>query len=103
MPLLVASGLSAICACGLFFFLSESRHRSMRFSDQPSRWSVLGQALSDPRVSRLMLVTFLGGSAFMGIESVFGLCVGCKAFYLGMRLGLVPPHVCEDCAPFLPA
>ncbi len=40
---------------------------------------------------------------FATLESVFGLCVGCKAFYLGMRLGLVPPHVCEDCAPFLPA
>jgi hypothetical protein len=38
---------------------------------------------------------------FASLESGFGLCVGCKAFYLGMRLGLVPPSVCEDCAPFL--
>ena len=38
---------------------------------------------------------------FATLESAFGLCVGCCAFYLGMRLGLVPPHVCEDCAPFL--
>jgi MFS family permease len=73
IPLLAASGLSALCATGLFFFLRESRHRSARFLDQPSRWAVLGQALSDPRISRLMAVTFLGGSAFMGIESVFGL------------------------------
>ena len=40
---------------------------------------------------------------FASLESGFGLCVGCKAFYLGMRLGLVPPSVCEDCAPFLQA
>lgn len=40
---------------------------------------------------------------FATLESAFGICVGCKAFYLGMRVGLVPPHVCEDCAPFLPA
>jgi len=40
---------------------------------------------------------------FAALESAGGLCVGCKVFYLGMRLGLVPPHVCEDCAPFLPA
>ena len=24
-----------------------------------------------------------------------------EAFYVGMRLGLVPPHVCEDCARIL--
>jgi hypothetical protein len=39
---------------------------------------------------------------FASLESGFGLCVGCKAFFLGMRLGLVPPSVCEDCAAFLP-
>jgi hypothetical protein len=38
---------------------------------------------------------------FATLESAFGFCVGCRAFYLGMRLGLVPPHVCENCAPFL--
>ena len=38
---------------------------------------------------------------FASLESVFGLCVGCKAFFLGMRLGLVPPSVCEDCARVL--
>jgi hypothetical protein len=37
------------------------------------------------------------------LESAFGLCVGCRAFYLGMRLGLVPPHVCEDCLRVLAA
>jgi hypothetical protein len=40
---------------------------------------------------------------FASLESGFRLCVGCKAFFLGMRLGLVPPSVCEDCAPFLGA
>ena len=34
---------------------------------------------------------------FATLESAAGLCVGCKAFFLGMRLGLVPPSVCEDC------
>jgi hypothetical protein len=38
---------------------------------------------------------------FATLESAFGLCVGCKAFYLGMRLGIVPPSVCEDCARIL--
>jgi hypothetical protein len=38
---------------------------------------------------------------FATLESALGFCVGCRAFFVGMRLGLVPPHVCEDCAPFL--
>lgn len=38
---------------------------------------------------------------FATLESAFGFCVGCRAFYIGMRLGLVPPHVCEDCAAVL--
>ena len=40
-------------------------------------------------------------AVFASLESAFGLCVGCKTFYLGMRLGLVPPSVCEDCARIL--
>lgn len=33
------------------------------------------------------------------LESVFALCLGCKAFALLMRLGVVPQSVCERCAP----
>ena len=32
------------------------------------------------------------------LESVLGLCLGCKAFAVLMRLGLVPQSVCERCA-----
>jgi hypothetical protein len=42
-------------------------------------------------------------AVFASLESALGLCVGCKAFYLGMRLGLVPPSVCEQCANVLSA
>jgi hypothetical protein len=31
------------------------------------------------------------------LESVFGLCLGCKAFALLIRAGLVPQEVCERC------
>jgi Domain of unknown function (DUF4395) len=40
---------------------------------------------------------------FATLEAAVGLCVGCRAFYLGMRLGLVPPQVCEECARVLAA
>jgi hypothetical protein len=46
-------------------------------------------------VAALALVGVI--AVFATLEAAFGLCVGCRAFYLGMRLGLVPPHVCEDC------
>ncbi len=32
------------------------------------------------------------------LESVFGLCLGCKLFALLMRVGLVPERICERCA-----
>jgi hypothetical protein len=31
------------------------------------------------------------------LESVFAFCVGCKAFALLMRLGVIPDAVCERC------
>ena len=40
-------------------------------------------------------------AVFASLESAFGICVGCKAFYLGMRVGLVPRQVCEECARVL--
>lgn len=35
--------------------------------------------------------------AFATLESVFGLCVGCKVFALLMRAGVVPERVCAEC------
>lgn len=34
---------------------------------------------------------------FATLEAALGLCVGCKAFALLMRAGLVPATVCESC------
>ncbi len=33
-----------------------------------------------------------------GLESIFGYCLGCKAFGLLMRAGVVPETVCAECA-----
>lgn len=59
-------------------------------------WFVAGQHTAALALAGVIAV-------FASLEWGFGLCVGCKAFFLGMRLGLVPPSVCEDCAPFLRA
>lgn len=35
---------------------------------------------------------------FASLEAGLGLCVGCKIFYAGMRLGVVPARICEECS-----
>ena len=74
IPLIVASGLAAVCALGIVLFVKESRtHPHHEFEDGPARWAVMGRALTHPVIARLMLVTLLAGSAFMSVEFVFGL------------------------------
>jgi len=42
-----------------------------------------------------VVLALLASAAFL--ESVFGLCLGCKAFAVLMRVGVVPEDVCERC------
>jgi hypothetical protein len=43
----------------------------------------------------LVLVAAIGVAATL--ESVFAYCIGCKVFALLMRVGVIPPEVCEAC------
>ncbi|HEY5106715.1 MAG TPA: MFS transporter [Caulobacteraceae bacterium] len=73
IPLLVASGLAACSALGIALAVKESRQRRPAQANPPSRWVMFGFAARHPVIGRLMLLTFLVGFAFTGIESVFGL------------------------------
>jgi hypothetical protein len=42
----------------------------------------------------VVLILFLPAA---GLESIFGYCLGCKAFALLMRAGIVPASVCAEC------
>ncbi len=42
-----------------------------------------------------VVVAMLAGAAFL--EAAFGFCIGCRIFALGMRLGIIPESVCEEC------
>jgi len=53
-------------------------------------WFGFGQ-----HTAALVLVAVL--TVFAALEAGFGLCVGCRVFFVGMRLGLVPPQICEEC------
>ncbi len=46
-------------------------------------------------VTAQLVLGLLAGAAFL--EAAFGLCLGCKAFALLMRIGAIPPGVCERC------
>ncbi len=35
---------------------------------------------------------------FPALESIWGICVGCKAFAVLMKLGVVPKEICLECA-----
>lgn len=47
------------------------------------------------RSAALSLVAVL--AVFAVLEAGFGVCVGCRVFGVAMRLGLVPPQICEEC------
>jgi hypothetical protein len=42
-----------------------------------------------------VVLGLLAGAAFL--EAAFGLCLGCRVFALLMRIGVIPPEVCERC------
>ena len=46
----------------------------------------------------LMIAIGLIMVAFPALESILGLCVGCKVFGVLMRLGVVPEEICLECA-----
>ncbi len=53
-------------------------------------WVAGAPTLADVLVGMLVVAATL--------ESVFGLCLGCKAFALLMRVGVIPESVCRECA-----
>jgi hypothetical protein len=55
---------------------------------------VLAFAVSEQAADGV-LIAFVPAAA---LESIFGYCLGCKAFSLLIRAGIVPDSVCEECA-----
>lgn len=78
LPLFLASGLFATSAVCITLFIRESRARDMTNTFRPNRWAAFGEAVRDPIVGRLFLLTFMVGFAFTGIESIFGLWTQAK-------------------------
>ncbi|MFI4973167.1 MAG: MFS transporter [Caulobacterales bacterium] len=73
IPLLVSAALAACSSVGIALVVRESRAPRVVKGPQPSRWRMFGFAFRHPVIGRLMLLTFVVGFAFTGIESTFGL------------------------------
>lgn len=56
---------------------------------------ILGLVLGLHTAADVVLILFVPAA---GLESLFGLCVGCRIFGLLMRAGLVPQEICAECA-----
>ncbi len=56
--------------------------------------AVLALAVGDSGAAYVVLALLTVAAT---LESVFGLCLGCKAFAVLMRLGVIPEEVCERC------
>lgn len=92
IPLLTASAFAGLSALGIALAVRESRSRQAAAARPASRWAVAGEALSHPVIGRIMLLTFMVGVAFTGIESVFGLWAqhryGWRPRDVGLAFGL---------------
>jgi hypothetical protein len=56
---------------------------------------ILGLVLGDHTAADIVLILFVPAA---GLESILGYCLGCRAFALLMRTGLVPDEICAECA-----
>jgi MFS family permease len=73
LPLFISASLFGASALAITLFIRESRERDLTNSYRPNRWAATGEAARHPVIGRLMLVTFLVGFAFTGVEANFGL------------------------------
>ncbi|MEJ0023120.1 MAG: MFS transporter [Alphaproteobacteria bacterium] len=65
--------MSASCVVALLLFIREPDVQDRKLHPMPSRWAAIGEVVRHPVLGRLMMLTFLIGSAFAGVESIFGL------------------------------
>lgn len=56
---------------------------------------LFGLILGDHLAADVVLALFIPAA---GLESIFGYCLGCKAFAVLMHIGLIPEAVCVECA-----
>jgi MFS family permease len=88
IPLLAASALAACSSVGIMLAVRESRRRLDVEGPALSRWAAFGVVARHPVMGPLVLLTFLAGFAFNGIESIFGLWAQHRFDWQPVQVGL---------------
>ncbi len=73
LPIFAAAGLAALAAIGVLFLLRESRGKADPATPSVPFLSGVRDAVRNPVVSRVLLVTLIYMAGFSGMESTFGL------------------------------
>ena len=73
LPIFVAAALALLAAIGVVVFLKESRAKADPAAPRPAFLAGLHDAMANPVVSRVLIVTLIYMAGFSAMESVFGL------------------------------
>ncbi|MGH7022180.1 MAG: MFS transporter [Caulobacteraceae bacterium] len=88
IPLLAASALALCSSVGIMLAVRESRGRRPVEGKPLSRWAAAGFVARHPVIGPLVLLTFLVGFAFNGIESIFALWAHQRFAWQPSQVGL---------------
>jgi len=88
LPIFTASGLCFMAAIGVAVLLKESRVRADAAAPRPPFLSGVHDAVANPVVSRVLLVTLIYMAGFSGMESTFGFWTEARYGWTAREVGL---------------
>jgi MFS family permease len=88
LPIFVAAGLCVLAALGVAVFLKESRAKADPAAPRPPFLGGVRDAVANPVVSRVLLVTLIYMAGFSGMESTFGFWTEARYGWGAREVGL---------------
>lgn len=88
LPIFVAAGLCVLAAIGIAVLLQESRVRADPATPRPPFLGGVHDAVANPVVSRVLLVTLIYMAGFSGMESTFGFWTEARYGWGAREVGL---------------
>lgn len=88
LPIFMAAGLYLLAALGVVVFLKESRAKADPAAPRPPFLGGVRDAMANPVISRVLLVTLIYMAGFSGMESTFGLWVEARYGWGAREVGL---------------
>ena len=88
MPIYAAAAMAALAAVGVMLFLRESRAKADPAAPRSPFLAGLHEAMANPVVSRVLVVTLIYMAGFSAMESVFGIWAGDRYQWGAREVGL---------------